>query len=298
MNWLIFALLYPLLYAIGNVLDKHIVKNHITDHWIMSFFNGFYQFLFAILILVFIPFEMSLLVPFSILFGLGFVFAGETVLWYKAFQKVSASTFISLFYTYAIFVAIFANIFLGEVIGIFGYIGIILAVIGAGLIAQQKTGFHLPARKMVIAIALFLAISEGAIDVFIKYLTISLNVWLIFAALFLGKGAAFMLILLRSSMRKRIKQAFGNGTWIRYLTILNVLYILSAIVFIYALILAPVTLVAAMGTIQPLYVFLIASLLNLKIPGILDENLTRKIWRQKLFSILLIVGGLLLLLLL
>ena len=69
------------------------------------------------------------------------------------------------------------------------------------------------------------------------------------------------------------------------------LYILGNLASNFATLLAPVALVLVIGSLQPLFVFIIGTLLSIFIPSLSHEKLSKQHMLQKIASIVLILAG-------
>jgi uncharacterized membrane protein len=133
--------------------------------------------------------------------------------------------------------------------------------------------------------------------VLIKYIFIQIDFWNGIIWISLGTVVSALLLLVSSSFRRKIKEAFQNSsTRIKSLLIGDqVLSFLGKILYSLAVSMASVAMVESLTSIQPVLVFVISIFLSLKFKNILEERLDIKNMLAKSGGILLVVVGVLLL---
>lgn len=294
MDWLIFALVAPMLWAVGVVIDKYILTKHMQDPFS-------YQLLYTIteapILLLLLFTSISFAFPWFVLGivgGLG-TYLG-LILYFKAMAIEEASRVISLLYISPIFVLPLAYVFLEEILSLPSYVGVAFLVLGAIFISYRKE----EGRNSMISPALGLILASGVVwagyEVLTKYVldTIDYSSYLFWN--FIGT----IIIALSLFCFPKIRGNFLNdlqrvNRTVLFWRIVNTTLGLVAIIFYYiAMSGGLVSLVAAASSLEPFFVFTFTLLLSLFLPKILKEEIEKGAVTIKTLAIILIIFGTLL----
>ena len=291
MDWLIFAFMAAVLWAVGVVIDKYIITKHMKDAFS-------YQLLYTIaetpilLLLLFTPISSAL--PWSVL-GIvaGFGIYPGLILYFKAMAIEEASRVISLWYISPIFVLLLAYVFLQEKLSLPSYLGVVFLVLGAMFISYRRE----KGKKPVMSPALGLILASGVVfagyEILTKYVLDAVDYFSYLFWNFVGSAmigfSLFCLPKIRSNFLSDIKRV--NRT-VLFWRIVNTSLGLIATVFYYiAISSGPVSLVSAASSLEPFFVFAITLLLSLFVPRILKEETGKKVVTIKALAIILIIVG-------
>jgi len=131
MNWLIFALLAPLIYSAVNFADKYIIKSDLIDYRGMPIYTAIIGGLFGTLgwFIIGTPIIDFQNAPLISLSGILAIFA--YALYYKSISQETASKIILYIQITPVMVLILSFIFLKEVISSRQFIGFILIITAA-----------------------------------------------------------------------------------------------------------------------------------------------------------------------
>ena len=291
MNWLVFSITASIFWALGTLIDKYILTKHMQDPFS-------YQLLYTItelpILLLLLLTSISPTFPWfmlGIVGGLGTYLA--LILYFKAMAIEEASRVISLIYIGPIFVLILAFVFLGESLSFLMYSGVVFLVLGATFISYRKVeggaSVISPALGLLLASSLLLAGCEvlskyvlGFID-YASYLF-----WNFIGSLIIG-FFLFCFSKIRSNFLKDIKRV---GRAVLFWRILNTSMGLAAIILYYIAISSGlVSLVSAVTSVEPFFVFIFAILFSLFVPRVLKEDIGKRALVAKTLAVILIIAG-------
>ncbi len=293
MDWFVFALIAPIVFAGVDVIDKYILTNHVT--------NPFSYKLLSVLMDIPIPFLLLALTPVSFrspwsalsILG-GFVFSVSSILYLKAMGVEEASRVIALFFVSPIFVLPLALMFLGETLGLSKYLGAVLLVLSAVLVSYRRTqskrsSIVSPALGFMLTLAL---IGAGG-DILAKHILSFYDYWhFLFWSLIGGLLGGFLIFCLPTARQNFL----GNLRTINkrvffWLSISTFLGYAGLISYYVAVSLESISLVAAVPSIEPFFVLMLTVLLSSLTRGKLTEEVDKQAITLKISAFILIIIG-------
>ena len=215
----------------------------------------------------------------------GAVIGIQLCFYYVILHKHDSSHAIGLIYCYPIIVALLSFLFIGEKLSLLGYIGMVITLIGVLLLSVRI-------KKLKITLAIWslgiVIIATALNEFFIKIAISNINGWNGTAIGSIVMGLFVIPLLLKKDIRKGFYSEFKNVK----LTFVSEMLTLAGILTLYlAVIDLPVTIVSVISSVQPLFVLFfewMAFSFGIKI--VKDVR-----WRHKLFAIVLIILGIMLL---
>ncbi len=297
MNWLIIAILAPVLWAITSFIDKFLVSKYFKSGvGTLIIYSCVIGLPVAFLIAIFKPVVLSLDWKTSSLIVLNsFLFILYLFPYFRALKKADTSVVVTLFQTIPVFSFILAFLILGETLTRFQIIGSTLIILGAvGISLSFHRGkFHLTKEVLFLQLLASLLISLNYI--LFKLFALDTDFWTTSFWQYLGFFIFGLILLICSkSYRNDFVSSFRkNKEPIILLNVLNeVINILAIILVTFVSLSAPVAVVSSiMNGFQPLCALLIGILLSLLFPKIIKENLSPKVLIQKMVFILLVFLG-------
>ncbi len=272
MFWIAIALVAPLLHGFANVLDNYLTGRLFKNFWTLAFFSAAFGVLFLPLVFLFeIPGLPPLrLLPVFLLIGAINVF--YLIPYYKALQHEDTSVVISLFSLGRIFTPLLAFVFVREILQPLQYLGFFIIILSAAALSfsprkkvrWNKSFFYMLESTFLLALE----------AVAYKY---------IFADVGWGTGFFWSTIftflitasfLVSSKFRARIGEQFrrAKGAF-GILAADELLTFGGSAAAVYAISLAPVTLVSGIESFQPFCVLLYALLLKKYFPALFREKI-------------------------
>jgi len=291
MDWLIFAFVAAVFWAVGVVIDKYIITKHMQDPFS-------YQLLYTMaespILLLLLFTSISSTLPWSLL-GIvaGFGIYPGLILYFKAMAIEEASRVISMWYTSPILVLLLAYVFLEEKLSLPSYLGVVFLVLGAIFISYRKE----EGKKPVMSPALGLILASGVVfagyEVLTKYVLGAIDYLSYLFWNFVGTAtigfSLFCLPKIRGNFLSDIKRV--NRTVLLWRIVNTSLGIIASVFYYIAISGGPVSLVSAASSLEPFFVFAFTLLLSLFVPKILKEETGKRVVTIKALAIVLIVAG-------
>lgn len=291
MDWFVFAFLASFLWAIGVIIDKYILTEHMQDPFSYQILYTITEApilmlpLFTPISLVFPWFVLGILGGFGMYFGL--------ILYFRAMALEEASRVISVLYVSPVFVLPLAYIFLGEKLTLPAYLGVGSLAFGAILISHKKG----KGKRVLISSTLGLILASDVVwagyEVLTKYVldTIEFTSYLFWN--FIGTAIlAFSLLSFSKIRRNFLGDIQRVSRKIHFWRIINTSLNFCALIFYYIAISAGlVSLVSTSLALEPFFVFLLVVPLSLYMPNILKEETRRNVMIVKAAAIAFIIIG-------
>ncbi len=278
MYWVYFALAASFLWAVANIIGKYTLFSLNKETTLVILLIG------SASSLALLPFFHLSFSPFAVLAGLFWVVA--YYFYVQGLAESEVSNAIALLLTIPIFVAIISRLALNEVLNTLQYGGIIIAVLGAFMLSVGASIRGISFKRgalLMIGSGLFFSVS----DVTIKYALsfgdpVSVEFWVQVT----GAAAGVALFFLW-----RHKLDFRSYKLIAFSTINGVLSTLGSFLYAFAYSMTLASLAAPVETVQPLFVFIMATALARLKPHWLKEDVSMKALLVKIAGILLLVAG-------
>jgi uncharacterized membrane protein len=302
MNWIILALLSYLLWAISNIIDKVVVSKYVKDYFSLSLMSLLFGSIFILIYSISTHgFHALGLTIIIIAFLAGLTRVSAYCFYYKAISYEEISRVSILTQLAPIFTLIFSIIFIKEILSFNGYLAFLLLLI-AGIITSIKFENNLNQvkfSKIKISYAfwdmILFAISVSASSVMMKYIFIQADFWQ--CMIWIVIGEIISTIIISAVFKKPILKIFILSEFKgKFLVIFNEILSSSALViYSLALSLGSATLIGAISSAGPLFVFTMALLISIFIPKILKEELGKNTMILKIFAIIIMSYGIYLL---
>ena len=298
MSWFLFTLIGPFLYALTNHIDKHLLDKHFKQGGAGTLI------LFSSLLSAFaLPF-IFWADPgvFSVSTGNILVLAvvailNISVLWcyLLALKKEEASVAIVFYQLVPVFGLILGYLLLGETITRLQLIAMAIIILGTTIISFEidvENNFRL--RHETVALMLAASFFWALGSVIFKSVALDENVWrsLFWEHLMLTAVGIFLFTCIRSYRLHFLTAIRTNSARILSLNFVNEgLYIGGNLVFSFAYLLAPISLVLLVDSFQPIFVLAIGILLTLYFPTFAKEKIHAKHLLQKAAAIGIVIFG-------
>jgi uncharacterized membrane protein len=287
MSWVFLALFAPFLSALANIVDKFLLGKRMVNCFALLPVAGFFALLFGVGSFLFVSFDGVPISKLAIAFGLGLVGSFLYMLYYFVLSSEEVSRVISIWYVQPVFVLLFALLFLGEMFPLFKIGGILFCVGGAIALGIDKLPKGFAFRKGFWWLMLNCVIS-ALVSVGLKFSLEGVGYWQIFSAQSFGLFVGLSSTIFMPSVRKHLGHVLKN---VHILGVSEVLAFTAKLVLLAAFALAPVSLVSALSSVQPLFVLGLSLFLSIFIPSILKEDWSRSVVLKKSVSVAAIFVG-------
>ena len=295
MNWVFLALGSALAFAVVSALDKILIQRFVTNPRAFIVLVGLIQFGLAAVVLPFAKFSGYGLDTALISCLSGFLAGIYLVLMFWVMRMQDVSRVVPITSTHPIFVAILAQVFLGEVISVLAWAGIVVTVGGAALMSFGPTTRRSErgqSQWVPFALLMVSSLAFGLSQYLTKVVADDIDVWSMFVWRGIGLGTACVGIMVRRSMFPDLVRAIRDPVAISLAVFTEGLLVLVAVILqLLAIYSGPVSLAVTVMAIRPLFVFILGILLSLGVSRVLDEPLEGRILATKMAAIAMTVGG-------
>jgi len=283
---LLFAFLSPLSYALMNVLDKYVVSRKVRDEMGYLIPVGIAHLLFGCIGFLFTEVELlTVAVAWpSIVTGVGASLA--TYAYIRLLKREDASNIIGLLYIYPIGIAILSALFLQERLTPLGYVGMIIACAGAVLFSLRWKRLRSQVLLLMVVIIFFTMVDEFLVKVATTVVSEITGI----ALTFFASGASLIVL----GIWKQQKTSWENICLLRYAFPIELMTFAGLGSLYAAMAVLPATVVASIGTMQPLAVLGFEEIYHRMVP---KKSLVQMHWRQKIVPMLLVIVGVMLVML-
>ena len=295
--WLLLALIVPFMLAAVNVIDKLVVDRHVKTTLLYPFYIGIIEMLMASSLLATLLLTGIEDVNWTVIGGamaMGAARGLGLIAMFLALRLEQVSRVIALWFLSPIMVVGMAVVFLSESVSILAIGAIVMASIGAGIVSwtggESSRGFMAP---KVIALVLVSAFAWATANILTKQFVDDDSFW----QLYFGSRAGFGLVMLVLIFSDEVRHEAGVGWRSRPLVGLflmsEIIVTVSLILFYSSIKLAPVSLVSAVGSIQPFAVLVYSIGLALLFPALFSGWVTKgrkKLIPQFIGTLVLVVG--------
>ena len=298
-HWFFIALVGPVLWALVNHIDKYMLMKHLSSrgtHSLMIF--SCLSAVFVLPVALWFRAEQIFnldLISIIILLFCGFLSSAGFYFYLKAIDMEEVSIVIPLFQLLPVFSYFLAFFILGESLSLHQILASLLILLGAVVLSIEMDidrSFNIKKKAL-----LFVSVSSFSFalyDTLFKKVSGIDSFWTSSFWLYLGIFVSGLYLILRFenyriSLKEMIFPFKINFFSINLFS--ELLYILGNLATNYATLFAPVVLVLIVGSLQPVFAFLIAILMTLIIPKIITERISRGHVIHRLISILIILLG-------
>jgi bacterial/archaeal transporter family protein len=296
MDWYILAIIAPAFFALNGVIAKILMTKK---------FRGYSSFLamlniMDLIIVSSIPFftPVSFEMPY-ILLPLVYGIIGASSFWFysKAMMLEEISKISSIMQMIPIFVVVISAVFLGEILNMQQYAGIAVIIAAAILLSYKKGAkgkFLAPGFKYIVVFDIIIAVNTTIAKFALSFMDFwSFMFWnilgatvLVLALMTVKENRKNFVKTITTSGRKTFIGTFGQ----------EAAYFAAELLTLGALTTGFVSLVSALGSLQPLYSLGFSIIASVIFPHFIDEKRTRQTVAIKLAGIIMILAGTMLLL--
>lgn len=297
-NWFFIALIPPLLWSIVNHIDKFLLSKYFKGRGSNTIF--LFSSLFSLVVLPIVAYSAPATfwhISFAkvvYLLIVGGINATAFYLYLKALNEEEASVVIPLLQMIPIFGYMLAYPLLGEVLTSQQILYALIVILGISILSLEFENHKVKLRTKVFILVAASSFLFALHDVLFKLVTVESNFLTSAFWQFAGLGSVGIVIFIINKKERAAFNALFTRTQHKGL-ILNIasetLYCAGNIANSFATMLAPVALVLVVSSYQPLFVFIIGTLLTVFIPLVSSEKLSRAHLFQKISAISIIIIG-------
>ncbi|MDO8241114.1 MAG: EamA family transporter [Candidatus Moranbacteria bacterium] len=296
MTWFFIALIAPALWALSNHLDKFILTRYFkgASAGALMIFSVFLGSLLAILIPIFndgvfsVPLISAITVTIS-----GTLYLYAYLPYLHAMQEEEASIVAPLFQIIPLFSYVGAYFLLGESLNATQLFASVMIILGAMGISLEIGVGTVKLKMKVLGLMALSSLFFATNSLIFKFVAIQESFWVTTFWEYVGFSLAAAALLVVKSYRQQFFKIFKlNGLPILSLNALTeFINISSKLIFSFASLLAPITLVWVVNGFQPFFVFLLGIIITIFAPKLGEESLLKKHLVQRFVSIAIMFIG-------
>jgi drug/metabolite transporter (DMT)-like permease len=300
MQWFLIALAAPILWAFVNVADNYLVTNFSEKDKERSsaglaLFSSLVAIVISVIIVIFT--DGIFAIPFFdkvLLFITGVLTLAWILMYLFALEMEEPSNVAPWFLSVPIFGYILAYIFLGETLTQNQILGSLVVLCGLAVISIDFSGENKKIKRKPVFYMIFACLFVAISGVIFKYVTVENYFWISSFWEYVGLAVTGILIFLFSPKHRNqfMNMNKKGGLKIFILNTISEIFTISGnLLTNFALLLAPVTMVYLVGSLQPAFVLFLTILGTKFFPHIVKENVSRKVLIPKIIAISLMILG-------
>lgn len=276
-----------------NIIGSHLLTKRMPSLHSFLLLVGVIYLTYGWLLFYLFPLPQGVtLWPMAVAVISGILRATALALMFYNLKREEVSRVIPVVYTYPIFVAIMAVPLLGESLGLWQWLAIIIVVAGAVMVSLKQNPFGAtvwPGKPLLLLFttSLFLALA----DITGKYVLAYISPYNIYSLSAFCTAGIFWLISLRSPVLRQLREMKGRNSALALLAFNETVAPVGVVLSFWAMARGPVSLVSTIVSSRPIFVVLFAFLLSWLFPAFLEWPLGKGLLALRLMATFLIVGG-------
>ncbi len=289
LEWFFLTIFSAIAYSALDITEKHLISKRIPSALMLAIFISVFYPINLAIIPVFFEIDLSFLpslASFAIGSGMGIAY----LLFMKSLRVEEVSKVVTLNYTYPLFIAPIAFVFLNEDLNFSSYAGIVLLVASTFLISYKRIGrsiFYSPALLLMTILNIVIAVE----NVLAKYLFTFTNFWSFIFWLTAGLITVRLSLLLVPRFRRDFAKIGFDRKLVGFGVAIAGLFLVANLLYYGAVSLQLVSLVGALSAIQPMFILAMALAISYMRPRFVYEELSRKATLTKTIAVILVLVG-------
>jgi uncharacterized membrane protein len=292
-TWIITALAASMVVSIGNMIDSHLLSKKMPSLTSFLIPTGLTQLVAACILLLVFPFSHNPGASHILaVIGAASLNGCVSIIIMNTLRKSEVSRVIPILCSAPIFVALLSIPVLGETMGYWQWLAVIMTVTGAILISLHfgqgggKTRLHKSFFLLLLA-----ALMSAVASIGFKYGMKTMPFWNAYGIAAMCMGTVMLIYALRKSNLLELKNLPQRTQKVGLIIGDQCIGILSAILAFRAMSLGPVSLVNALLNTRPVFVFIFSLVLTWLVPNFINESLNKRTAAIKFFAVILMTGG-------
>ncbi|MBA7467370.1 MAG: EamA family transporter [Dehalococcoidia bacterium] len=293
LDWVTTAVLSAAILGMVHVIDSHLISKRMPSFRAYLLVVGIFIFLVSIAFACFFPLPPNIGVwPLSMAVLAGITRAASVIILLYLMKKEEVSIVIPIANTYPIFVALIAMPTLNETMNSLQWVAIVIVVFGVLLTSVRlNTGTQITWLGKPLILLAVSSILWAVSDVMTKYALDYMSTWNMYWISHLILPLAFFSISFRPSVFREIMNYQKRNSSVIMVALNETMAVTALILFYWSMQRGPVSLVSAVYSSRPLFVFLYAVIISRFSHFLLEEQTSRATLLLRFIAISLIVGG-------
>ncbi len=293
MNWTSVAILSTATFAVVNTIDSHLLSQRMPGLRALLLPVSIFYLFYGLLSFYLVPLPEGIGIwPVLVAVASGILRTIAVTIMLYNLQREEVSRVIPVIYTYPIFVAIIAVLFMGETLGYLQWLAIIIVVAGAIIVSvrQSPSGSAIWLGKPLLLLfgsSLLLAMA----DVTSKYALAYISFWNMFSITAFCISGIFLLVSMRPHILRQLTNMERRNSAIALLVLSEMLAPTGSVLLFWALEKGPVSLVSTIASSRPVFVVIFALIMSHILPGFMEWQPGKRMLTLRLVAIAMIFGG-------
>ncbi len=293
MNWFLFALAAPMIWAVVNHIDKYVVARYSENKKpeALVIFSSLTAGLACILIIIFAPIQKISIFQIATSIIAGMIFIASYIPYMYALKEDEVSVVAPLWQMIVPISYFFGAILLQEHLSLKQILAGVLIIIGAVLMTIDFSKFTWKGR--IFKLMFFSSFLIASNTVIFKVIGLESSFWTVSFWEYLGAFIFGVIILCFPVYRNDFKSFLKEGG--RKIVSLNIfaesMNIVGRLFFNFAALISPIALVYILNGTQPLFIFLYGFILFLFFPKVEAGNFSKKHFLMKFSAIVVMILG-------
>jgi len=292
-DWVSASLVSAAILAIVNVVDSHLISKRLPSVQSYLLILGFLILIVSTVIIILFPLPNYLdITSLAVAILSGVLRAASVYLMFYTLKREEVSMVIPIVNSYPILVALFAMPIVGEFLDTSQWVAIIIVVLGVILstfkgVSGSRITWSGKVLGLLLASSIFWALSE----VTAKYALAVITPWQMYALSHFSMAFIFLIISLRPRILNELARHEKRNSAIIIIIFNETIAVISVVLLYWAMERGPVSLVSAVSSTRPVFVFIYALIISRFSELLLERRANKGILLLRFIAIMMIVGG-------
>jgi drug/metabolite transporter (DMT)-like permease len=293
MNWTSIAILSAVTLAWVNVVDAHLLSKRLPGLRAFMLPLGIIHLIYGCLLFYLFPLPENIGAwPIMVAVVSGVLRTGAIAIMLYSLKSVEVSRVVPVVFTYPIIVAIVAVPLLGETLGYWQWLAIIIVVTGAVMASMRQGQFGAAIWLgkpflLLFGSSLFFALT----DITSKYALTYISFWNMFSVTAICISGSFLLVSLRPQVFRQLSNLERRNRTLALIAFNESLAPVGSVLSFWALERGPVSLVSTILSSRPIFVVMFAFIMSRILPTFLEWQPGKGLLLLRIIATVMIFGG-------
>jgi len=292
-DWVSAAVLSAAIIAMVHIIDSHLISRRLPSFRSYLLVVGTFILVISIVLAILFPIPPDVGTwPITIAVLSGITRAASVIIMLYLMKKEEVSLVIPLSNTYPIFVALLAIPILKETMNSLQWLAIVIVVLGVLFASiRRRIGARITWLGKPLLLLGVSSILWALSDITAKYALDYLSSWNMYWISHIILPLAFFGVALRRSVFRELMNFSKRNSSVIMVTLNETMAVIALVLFYWSVQRGPVSLVSAIYSSRPIFVFIYAVVISRFSHLLLEERSDRGALLLRLVAILLIVSG-------
>ena len=293
LDWVTTAVLSAAIFGMVHVIDSHLISKRMPSFKAYLLVIGFFILFISVALALLFPLPPNVGVwPLAMAILSGITRAASVLIMLHLMKKEEVSLVIPVANTYPIIVALIAMPTLNETMNPLQWVAIIIVVFGVLLASVRlSAGARITWLGKPVALLAGSSFLWAVSDIMAKYALEYMSSWNMYWISHLIIPVAFFSISLRPSVFREVMNFKERNSSILMVTLNEAMAVIALVMFYWSMQRGPVSLVSAIYSIRPVFVFLYALIISRFSNMLLESQSGGEALALRFVATAMIVGG-------